>query len=131
MGGLSVKKKLLMVDDSSFMRLIMKKALEGTDIQIIEASNGEEAVERYKAETPELVTMDMTMPIKNGMEALLEIVHFDPKAKIVMCSSMVYEENMTEALANGALEFIEKPFNNEHYLNVVKKHLGMDTSRDE
>lgn len=125
-GGVRLKKKLLMVDDSNFMRLIMKKALEDADIQIIEASNGLEAVNLYKSESPNLVTMDMAMPVKNGMEALMEIVEFDSGAKVVMCSSMVYEENVSEAIGKGALAFIEKPFSNELYLSVVKKYLQLN-----
>lgn len=109
-----MNKKIMIVDDAAFMRMMLKDALKkaGYD-NIIEASDGEVAVQTYKVEKPDLIFMDITMPNKNGLEALKEIKGFDSKATIVMCSAMGQESMVVEAIKNGAKDFIVKPFKGE------------------
>lgn len=118
-----MKKKLLIVDDSSFMRKIMKKIVEKEDIEVFEAGSGEEAIKKFKEVNPDLITMDITMPGKNGLETLVELKKYDPHAKIIMCSSMVYKENIEEAIQKGAIDFIIKPFKDDIYLKSIQKYL--------
>jgi len=117
--------KILIVDDAAFMRMMIKDTLKknGYD-DLIEAADGEIAVQSFKAENPDLVIMDITMPNKNGLEALKEIKEIDPNAKIVMCSAMGQESMVVEAIRNGAKDFIVKPFKAERVLKTVQGILG-------
>ncbi len=113
--------KILIVDDAAFMRMMIKDTLIKNGYgNIIEAADGEIAVQLYKAEKPDLVLMDITMPNKNGLEALKEIKQFDPSAKIVMCSAMGQESMVVEAIRSGAKDFIVKPFKAERVLKTVQ-----------
>lgn len=118
-------KKILIVDDAAFMRMMIKDTLKknGYD-NILEASDGEIAVQTYKTEKPDLVLMDITMPNKNGLEALKEIKELDPNSKIVMCSAMGQESMVVEAIRSGAKDFIVKPFKAERVLKTVQGILG-------
>lgn len=81
--------RILIVDDAAFMRMMLKDILEKNGYQVVgEASNGIKAIELYKKDRPDIVTMDITMPEMDGIEALKEIMSFDPKANIIMCSAM-------------------------------------------
>ncbi|MCT4661700.1 MAG: response regulator [Tissierellales bacterium] len=103
--------KVLIADDAAFMRMMIRNILEENGIEVIgEASNGKEAVERYKELSPDLVTMDITMPVKNGIDAIKDIRAFDSKAKILACSAMGQESMVIEAIKGGAQGFIVKPF---------------------
>ncbi|WP_313341565.1 response regulator [Sedimentibacter sp.] len=118
-------KKIMIVDDAAFMRMMIKDTLlkNGYD-DIIEASDGEIAVQSYKTEKPDLILMDITMPNKNGLEALKEIKEMDPNAKIVMCSAMGQESMVVEAIRSGAKDFIVKPFKADRVLKTVQGILG-------
>ena len=117
--------KILIVDDAAFMRMMIKDTLKKSGYEdIIEAADGELAVQAYKAEKPDLVIMDITMPNKNGLEALKEIKQYDPSSKIVMCSAMGQESMVVEAIRNGAKDFIVKPFKAERVLKTVQGILG-------
>lgn len=116
-------KKLLMIDDSIFIRMVMKKALKGEDILIYEANNGKEAMALYQEEKPDLITLDITMPGESGLDLLVELKKIDPKAKIIMCSSMMYKENIQEALSKGALGFMVKPFRDDVFVETIRKHI--------
>mgnify|MGYP001087257738 CR=1 FL=1 len=103
--------KILLVDDAAFMRMMLKTTLEQAGYtEIVEASDGAQAVEMYKAEKPDLVFMDLTMPNKDGLEALKEIKGTDPGATIVMCSAMGQEAMVMDSIKSGAKDFIVKPF---------------------
>jgi len=81
--------KILIVDDAAFMRMMIKDILEKNDYEVVgEAQDGVEAVEKYKELSPDLVTLDITMPEKDGITALKEIMAEDPNAKVIMCSAM-------------------------------------------
>ena len=116
-----MKGKILIVDDAAFMRMMIKETLKSSGYEnIIEAADGDQAVQTYKTEKPDLVIMDITMPNKNGLEALKEIKEFDPKAVIVMCSAMGQESMVVEAIRNGAKDFIVKPFKSERIIKTVQ-----------
>ena len=114
-------KKILLVDDSSFMRMMLKDILKIKYEIAGEAANGKEAIEMYKKLKPDLMTIDMIMPQLNGIDALKEIVKADPKAKIVMVSAMGQEILVEEAISSGAKAFIIKPFQPEKVMEIVDK----------
>ncbi len=117
--------KVLIVDDATFMRMMVKDILEKNGYEVVgEASNGVKAVEIYKAENPDIVTMDITMPEMDGIEAVKQIKEFDPTAKIVMCSAMGQQSMVMDAIRAGAMDFIVKPFQSDRVLEAVKKVLG-------
>ena len=113
--------KILIVDDAAFMRMMIKDTLKSSGYEnIIEAADGEQAIQTYKNEKPDLVIMDITMPNKNGLDALKEIRKMDPNAVIVMCSAMGQESMVVEAIRNGAKDFIVKPFKSERIIKTVQ-----------
>lgn len=117
--------KVLIVDDATFMRMMVKDILEKNGYEVVgEAGNGLKAVEMYKAEKPDIVTMDITMPEMDGIEAVKAIKSFDPSAKIVMCSAMGQQSMVMDAIKAGAKDFIVKPFQADRVLEAVKKVLG-------
>ena len=117
--------RILIVDDAAFMRMMLKDILEKNGYQVIgEASNGLNAIELYKKDRPDVVTMDITMPEMDGIEALREIMSFDPKANIIMCSAMGQQGMVMDAIKSGAKDFIVKPFQSERVIESVKKVLG-------
>ena len=117
--------KVLIADDALFMRNLLKDILTKVGFTVVaEATNGEEAVALYRKHQPDLVTMDIVMPLKSGIEALEEIVKEDPYAKIVMCSALGQESLVLEAVQAGAKDFIVKPFKEERVVEVVKRICG-------
>lgn len=113
---------VLVVDDAVFMRMSIKLMLEKGSYKVIgEAGNGEEGFELYKALRPDIVTMDITMPVMSGLEALKAIRAFDPKAKVIMVSAMGQEPMVRDAVMSGAKTFIVKPFKEEFILQTVDK----------
>jgi len=85
-----------------------------------EASNGVEAIEKYKELSPDVVTMDIVMPLLSGIEAVKEIIKYDSGAKIVMCSALGQDSLIMEAIESGAKDFIVKPFKAEKVLEIIK-----------
>ena len=117
--------KVLIVDDAAFMRMMIKDILEKNGYEVVgEASNGLKAVELYKSEKPDVVTMDITMPDMDGIEAVKAIREFDPAAKIIMCSAMGQQTMVMDAIKSGAKDFIVKPFQSDRVLEAVKKVIG-------
>ncbi|TYS70464.1 response regulator [Sutcliffiella horikoshii] len=116
---------VLVVDDAKFMRLTIGNILTKSNHTVIgEAENGKDAVSLYRDHQPDLVTMDITMPEMNGIEAVREIVKDFPKAKIIMCSAMGQQRLIVEAIEAGAKDFIVKPFDESRVLEAVKRVLG-------
>ncbi len=112
---------ILIVDDAAFMRMMIKDILEKNDFNIVgEASNGIEAVEIYKKEKPDIVTMDITMPDMDGIEAVKQIKEFDPEAKIIVCSAMGQQAMVIDAIRAGAKDFIVKPFQADRVIEAIK-----------
>jgi two-component system chemotaxis response regulator CheY len=117
--------KILLVDDAAFMRMMLKTTLtQAGYTEILEAADGAQAVETYQAEKPDMVFMDITMPNKDGLEALKEIKALDPEATVVMCSAMGQEAMVMDSIKSGAKDFIVKPFKPERILSTIKKILG-------
>lgn len=115
-------KKVLVVDDMLFMRMALKSILEKNGFSIIgNAENGVEAVKKYMECTPDIVTMDITMPEMSGLDALKKIKQYDPKARVVMVSAMGQEQCVKEAIINGAKYFIVKPFKEAQVIETLNK----------
>src|SRR5690242_9835850 len=109
--------KILIVDDAAFMRMMLKDILTKNGYEIAgEAPNGIKALEFFKAEKPDLVTMDITMPEMDGIQALKEIKGFDSSARVIMCSAMGQQSMVMEAIKSGAKDFIVKPFQPDRVL---------------
>lgn len=112
--------KVLVCDDSILIRKQLKDFfLSNGCTQIFEAINGQDAVDKYKLYQPNLVFMDIVMPVKNGIEAVTEILEHDKTAKIVMASSSGTKTHLRKALEAGAFEFIQKPFEESQLLNIL------------
>ncbi len=118
--------RVLVVDDAVFMRSTIKEIFTSNGFEIAgEAANGIEAVEKYRDLKPDLVTMDIVMPYKNGIEATREIVRENKNANVIICSALGQEALVTEAIEAGATDFIVKPFRPENVIQVVKKALAV------
>jgi len=103
--------KVLIVDDAKFMRILVKDALSGAGHEIVgEAENGNQAIDLYKKLKPDLVTMDITMKEKDGIEAAGEILAMDPSARIIMVTALGQENLLTKAIKMGVKDFVVKPF---------------------
>lgn len=116
--------KILVVDDASFMRMRMTKLLTDNGFEVDEAENGADAVSKYQNEKPDLVLMDITMPIMDGIEALKKIKEADANANVIMCSAIGQQAMVIEALKAGAKDFIVKPFQPDRIMESVKRVLG-------
>lgn len=118
-------RRVLIVDDAAFMRMMIKDILVKNGYEIAgEAANGIEAVEKYKELKPDVVTMDITMPEKDGIAAVKEIMAFDKQAVIIMCSAMGQQAMVMEAIQAGARDFIVKPFQQERVVQALQKVVG-------
>ena len=116
---------VLVCDDAIFMRTMISDILAQSGYEIVgEAETGVQAIERYKQLKPDLVTMDIVMPDLGGIEAVREIVKFDPAARILMCSAMGQQALVVEAIQAGAKDFIVKPFQPSRVLEAVQRLLG-------
>ncbi|WP_239615608.1 response regulator [Cohnella mopanensis] len=115
---------ILVVDDAAFMRMMIKDILQkGGHTVVGEAGDGSEAITKYKELHPDLVTMDITMPVMEGTEAVRQIKAAYPKAKIIMCSAMGQQGMVVQAIQAGALDFIVKPFQADRVLESVERAL--------
>ena len=116
---------VLVVDDAAFMRMMLKDILTKGGYDVVgEAADGNEAVAKYNELKPDLVTLDITMPNKDGLQALKEIRANDPNATCIMCSAMGQQAMVIEAIQSGAKDFIVKPFQAERVIEAVKKVIG-------
>ena len=116
--------RILVVDDSKFMRMALKNILQKIGSEVVgEAEKDTEAVEKYKELKPDLVTMDIIMPIESGLNAVRNICEFDPDAKIVMVSAMGQESIIEEAMQLGAKGFVIKPVNPEKLIDTINRVL--------
>jgi two-component system chemotaxis response regulator CheY len=117
--------RVLVVDDAAFMRKMVSDALSGGGHEIVgEAANGAEAVQRFQELRPDVMTLDITMPEKDGLAALREIIAVDPGAKVVMCSALGQESKVLESIKLGAKDFVVKPFQADRVLSAIEKALG-------
>ena len=117
--------RVLVVDDAAFMRKMVSDALVKAGHEVVgEATNGVEAVASYQSLKPELTTLDITMPEKDGLAALGEIMTLDPTAKVIMCSALGQESKVLESIKLGARDFVIKPFKADRVAEAVAKALA-------
>jgi len=120
-----MSQRILIVDDAAFMRMMIKEILTKNGFTVVgEASDGQQAVDKYKELHPDLVTMDITMPEKDGIQALKEIRALDSAAKVIMCSAMGQQAMVIDAIQAGARDFIVKPFQADRVIEAIRKTLG-------
>jgi two-component system chemotaxis response regulator CheY len=114
--------QVLIVDDLRFMRTIIRDILETAGIDVVaEAENGAECLTLYHENRPDIVLLDITMPVMDGIEALRELKKQDPDSTVIMCSSLGQQEYIIKAIQLGARDFIVKPFNPERMLSALHK----------
>lgn len=117
-----LSRKILVVDDSAFMRAILKNILVDAGYEVIgEAGDGQDAIEKYKELKPELVTMDVTMPNVNGIEAARSIIDYDKDANIIICTAMGQDWMIMEAYNMGIKDFLIKPFKRAEVIEKVAR----------
>ena len=117
--------RVMVVDDALFMRNMLKDIFVRTGHNVVaEAENGEIALELYQEVNPDLVTMDIVMPKKSGIEALQDIMALDASACVVMVSALGQDSLVLEAVESGAKDFIVKPFKEEKVLEIVNRVTG-------
>jgi two-component system chemotaxis response regulator CheY len=121
-----MSRTILVVDDAAFMRMMIRDILSKEGYRIEEAVNGRDAVEKYDQVTPDLVTLDITMPEMNGIDTLKAIRSKDAGARVLMVSAMGQQQMIVEALESGAMDFLVKPFQPTKVLETVKKCLSAD-----
>jgi len=119
--------KVILVDDLSFMRDAIRNIVKDTNIHILgEAENGAEAVSLYKDLNPDVVLMDITMPVMDGLESLRLIKKYDPRARVLMCSALGQQKYIIKAIQYGARDFILKPFLPERIISAITKAAGIN-----
>ncbi|MDF2636502.1 MAG: response regulator receiver protein, partial [Pelosinus sp.] len=105
--------KILVCDDSAFMRMMLKKVLIDNGHEVVgEAGDGMEAVQLFRQYKPDLITMDITMPKMDGIEAVKHIFAEDPLVRIIMVTALGQRSIITDAINAGASDFVVKPFDN-------------------
>lgn len=116
---------ILIVDDSKTSRKILRNLLETEGHTIVgEAMDGQDAIEKYEVLHPDITTMDITMPVLDGIEALKKIISVDSKAKIVMITAAGQASKVTDAIKCGAAEFLTKPFDPEQITSIINNVLN-------
>jgi two-component system, chemotaxis family, chemotaxis protein CheY len=113
--------KILIAEDSQFMRGVLSDLLKEANHEVVEAENGVEALEKYASQKPDLVLLDIIMPEKDGIDVLKEI---DKSAKVIVISAVGQEKMVGEAKNLGALDYIVKPFENDKVKEAIAKILG-------
>lgn len=117
--------RILVCDDSAFMRMMLKRVLIDNGHEIVgEAGDGMEAVQLYRQHKPDLITMDITMPKMDGIQAVTHIHEEDPLVRIVMVTALGQRAIITDAINAGASDFIVKPFDNIQVIETIKKVLA-------
>jgi two-component system chemotaxis response regulator CheY len=125
----SMNKRILIVDDSFYMRTMLKNMLTDAGYEVVgEAANGAQALEMATSTSPDLITLDVILPDNTGLDVLKSLRQIQPSAKVVMCSAVGQEVIVTEAIENGALAYIVKPFSEEKVLEIVGVALQNDAS---
>lgn len=117
--------RILIVDDSLLTRITLRRILEESAHEVVgEARDGEEALSMYTQKRPDLVTMDLTMPIVDGFEAIQNIINKFPDARIVVVSALGQKIAILKAIEMGAKNFIIKPFDSQKVLQVLQNVLA-------
>jgi two-component system chemotaxis response regulator CheY len=119
-----MSKRVLITDDAAFMREMLREILTDGGYEVVaEAADGDEALTRFREHRPDVITLDIVMPGKSGLDVLREITALDPSACIVMCSALGQEALVMEALEAGAKEYIIKPFKPDQVLGALNEAL--------
>lgn len=114
--------KILIVDDSRTSRKMLRNILESNGHEIVdEAVNGQDGVQKFQALKPDVITLDITMPIVDGVEALKMIKALDPNSKVIMVTAAGQKNKMIDCIKAGANEFLTKPFDQQEILDVIAK----------
>ncbi|WP_096272552.1 response regulator [Paucisalibacillus globulus] len=117
--------RILVTDDALFMRMQLKDILSKLGHEVVgEAENGLDAVNKVKELQPDVITMDITMPEMDGVQAVREIKKFNSTAKVIMCSAMGQQNMVLDAIQAGASDFIVKPFSADRVQEALEKVLG-------
>jgi two-component system chemotaxis response regulator CheY len=125
-----MNKRILIVDDSFYMRTMLKNMLTDAGYEVVgEAANGAQAVEMATSTSPDLITLDVILPDNTGLDVLKSLRQVQPNAKVVMCSAVGQEVIVNEAIENGALAYIVKPFSEEKVLEIVGSALQNDAEQ--
>ncbi len=120
--GANMRRRILIADDTTFMRELLKNSLDREKFEIVgEATTGQQAVDKYKEKKPDLLILDINMPVMNGIDALTEIMAYDPKANVIMCSDQKQEPMIVLALKKGAKDFVIKPFMASDVIHAISK----------
>jgi len=112
---------ILVVDDAAFMRMQCAKMLSENGYEVVEAIDGQDAVQKYQSHNPDVVLLDITMPNMDGIATLRKLIELDPQAKVAMVTAMGQHSMVVEALRSGAREFVVKPFDAPRVLRAVQK----------
>ena len=119
--------RVLVADDIRMMREALKEILAGNGMEIAgEAKDGREAVALYRQTKPDVVLMDITMPHMDGIDALRHIIHYDARARVIMCSSLSGSPHILRAIQAGAKDFIVKPAHPRRVVSAIEKVMGLD-----
>lgn len=114
--------RILIVDDSKTSRKLLRGILEDAGMEVVgEAVDGQEGVKLFTSLKPDIVTLDITMPVMDGIHALKEIMAVDQSARVIMVTAAGQKGNVVEALKIGAMEFVTKPYDTELIIDVIKK----------
>ena len=113
--------KVMIVDDTPFMRAVLRNIIEDAGHSVVEAANGNEAISLYTKEKPDIITMDIVMPELDGIEAARIILESDPSAKIVMVTAVDSRDSVKEAIRIGVCDFIVKPFKAGDVMESIRR----------
>jgi two-component system chemotaxis response regulator CheY len=120
-GAIEMSKKIMVVDDSRIAQLQLQEVLSGTDYEVVTCcQNGEDALQKYDEVHPDLVTMDIVMPGMDGLDAARLLMKAHPDARVLMVSSLAYDDTIDEAKKIGAKGFVYKPFDQAQILQAME-----------
>ncbi len=117
---------VLIVDDADFMRMMLRDIVEDMGMEVVaEAANGQEAVDEYQNKKPDLVLLDISMPVIDGLSALKKIIQVDQTANVVMITALGQKDQVLACIKAGARDFIIKPFDQERVIETLDHLLSI------